>query len=94
MVRRFNRAFKPIFPEPEALVGRVPRLVGTDGNAKMSKSRGNTIDLEDSAETVAKKVRTMYGGPPRRATEPGKVEENRLSHTSRRLIATLHECAT
>ncbi len=74
--RRFNRAFKPIFPEPEALVGRVPRLVGTDGNAKMSKSRGNTIDLKDSAETVAKKVRTMYGGPPRRATEPGKVEEN------------------
>lgn len=47
--RRFNREFKPIFPEPEALVGRVPRLVGTDGNAKMSKSRGNTIDLKDTA---------------------------------------------
>jgi len=42
----------------------------------MSKSRCNTIDLKDSAETVAKKVRTMYGGPPRRATEPGKVEAN------------------
>jgi tryptophanyl-tRNA synthetase len=40
--RRFNRDFKPIFPEPEALVGRVPRLARTDGNAKMSKSRGNT----------------------------------------------------
>ena len=63
--RRFNREFKPIFPEPEALVGRVPRLVGTDGNAKMSKSRGNTIDLKDSAETVAKKVKGMYAGPPR-----------------------------
>jgi tryptophanyl-tRNA synthetase len=74
--RRFNREFKPIFPEPEALVGRVPRLVGIDGNAKMSKSRGNTIDLRDSAETVAKKVRSMYGGPPRGAKEPGKVEEN------------------
>ncbi len=74
--RRFNREFKPIFPEPEALVGRVPRLVGTDGNAKMSKSRGNTIDLKDSAEVVAKKVRSMYGGPPRGATEPGNVDEN------------------
>jgi tryptophanyl-tRNA synthetase len=74
--RRFNRDFKPIFPEPEALVGRVPRLAGTDGNAKMSKSRGNTIDLKDSAETVAMKVRAMYAGPPRGASEPGMVEEN------------------
>ena len=74
--RRFNRRFKDVFPEPEALVGRVPRLVGTDGNAKMSKSRGNTIDLKDNAETVAKKIKAMYAGPPRGATEPGKVEEN------------------
>lgn len=76
IARRFNREFKPIFPEPEALLGRAPRLVGTDGSAKMSKSRGNTIDLKDSAETVARKVRRMYGGPPRGAREPGKVEEN------------------
>ena len=74
--RRFNREFKPIFPEPEALVGRVPRLVGIDGNAKMSKSRGNTIDLKDSAETVARKVKGMSAGPARGLNEPGKVEEN------------------
>ncbi|MFN8507757.1 MAG: tryptophan--tRNA ligase [Dehalococcoidia bacterium] len=74
--RRFNREFKPIFPEPEALVGRVPRLVGTDGNAKMSKSRGNTIDLKDSADAVAKKIRGMYAGPPRGLDEPGKTAEN------------------
>lgn len=74
--RRFNREFKPIFPEPEALLGRARRLVGTDGKAKMSKSRGNTIDLRDSAETVARKVRRMYGGPPRGAKEPGQVAEN------------------
>jgi tryptophanyl-tRNA synthetase len=74
--RRFNHRFKEVFPEPEALVGRVPRLVGTDGNAKMSKSRGNTIDLKDDAETVAKKIKKMYAGPPRELEEPGKVEEN------------------
>ena len=76
--RRFNHDFKPIFPEPEALVGRVPRLLGTDGNVKMSKSRGNTIDLKDGADVVAKKVRVMYAGPPRGANEPGKVEANPL----------------
>jgi tryptophanyl-tRNA synthetase len=74
--RRFNRQFRPVFPEPEGLVGRVPRLVGIDGDAKMSKSRGNSIDLKDSPETVAKKIRGMYAGPPRGANEPGKVEEN------------------
>jgi len=74
--RRFNRRFKEVFPEPEGLVGRVPRLVGTDGNAKMSKSRGNTIDLKDSAETVTRKVKSMYAGPPRGATEPGNPDDN------------------
>jgi tryptophanyl-tRNA synthetase len=74
--RRFNREFKPVFPEPEALVGRVPRLVGTDGNAKMSKSRGNTIDLKDSADVVAKKVRGMSAGPPRELDEPGDPDAN------------------
>jgi tryptophanyl-tRNA synthetase len=50
--------------------------VGTDGKAKMSKSRGNAIYLKDSAEAVAGKVRRMYGGPPRRAGERGRVEDN------------------
>lgn len=76
--RRFNRNFKPIFPEPKALVGRVPRLLGTDGNAKMSKPRDNTIDLKDGADAVAKKVRAIYAGPPRGAREPGNVEANRV----------------
>lgn len=76
IARRFNNRFKDVFPEPDALVGRVPRLVGIDGNAKMSKSRNNTIDLKDDAATVTKKIRGMYGGPPRGATEPGDPEEN------------------
>jgi tryptophanyl-tRNA synthetase len=65
------------FVEPQPLVGRVPRLVGTDGQAKMSKSIGNTIDLKDDADTVNRKVMSMYTDPTRlRATDPGHVEGN------------------
>ncbi len=77
IVRRFNRLFAPVFPEPDALVGRVPRLVGIDGQAKMSKSLGNCIYLKDDEATVTEKVRRMYTDPTRiRATDPGHVEGN------------------
>jgi tryptophanyl-tRNA synthetase len=77
IARKFNRDFGEVFPEPEPLVGRVPRLVGTDGQAKMSKSIGNTIDLKDDAGTVNRKVMSMYTDPTRlRATDPGHVEGN------------------
>jgi tryptophanyl-tRNA synthetase len=43
----------------------------------MSKSYGNTIDLGDDADTVTKKVRSMYTDPNRvRADVPGTVEGN------------------
>ena len=77
LARRFNRQFGAVFPEPEGLVGRVPRLVGTDGQAKMSKSIGNTIELKDAEDVVNEKVRRMYTDPTRlRATDPGHVEGN------------------
>ena len=81
VARRINRLFgndEEIFPVPKGLVGRVPRLVGIDGpNAKMSKSKNNAIWLKDDAETVTKKVMSMYTDPTRlRATDPGHVENN------------------
>jgi len=77
VARRFNRQFKPVFPEPEGLVGRVPRLVGTDGQAKMSKSLNNAIYLKDPAAVVTAKVRSMYTDPTRlRASDPGHIEGN------------------
>ncbi len=77
VARKFNRLFGEVFPEPEGLVGRVPRLVGLDGNAKMSKSLNNAIYLKDDADTVTKKVMSMYTDPTRlRATDPGHVEGN------------------
>jgi tryptophanyl-tRNA synthetase len=77
IARRFNLLYGPVFPEPEARVGSVPTLVGTDGGAKMGKSLGNAIYLSDSAATVEAKVRTMYTDPKRlHATDPGTVEGN------------------
>ena len=77
IARKFNRSYGVVFPEPKPLVGRVPRLVGTDNKGKMSKSLGNVISLKDDAETVTKLVRSMYTDPTRlRATDPGHVEGN------------------
>ena len=77
VARRFNRQFKEVFPEPEGLVGRVPRLVGLDGQAKMSKSLDNAIYLNDPPGVVNEKVRSMYTDPTRlRASDPGHVEGN------------------
>lgn len=68
-----------IFPEPKALIGRVGKLIGTDGNPKMSKSLGNTIYISATTEEVTKKVMSMYTDPNRiHATDPGKVEGNPL----------------
>ena len=77
IARRFNRMFGEIFPIPKGLVGRVPRLVGIDGNAKMSKSLNNAIYLKDDEETVTAKIKRMYTDPKRlHATDPGTVEGN------------------
>ncbi len=58
IARRFNHFYRPIFPEPEALLTEVPKLTGIDGR-KMSKSYGNCIYLSDSPEVMQKKVRQM-----------------------------------
>lgn len=73
----FNKTYGEVFPIPKALIGEGGTLVGTDGQAKMSKSIGNCIYLSDNEETVNKKVRGMYTDPTRiKATDPGKVEGN------------------
>lgn len=66
-----------IFPEPQALIGRIGKLIGTDGNPKMGKSLNNTIYLSDSKEEVERKVMAMYTDPKRiHSTDPGTVEGN------------------
>jgi tryptophanyl-tRNA synthetase len=75
-VRRFNQFYGDVLMEPQPLLTSTSRLVGLD-NRKMSKSYGNTIDLNDDAEAVTQKVRQMYTDPKRiRADIPGTVEGN------------------
>ena len=77
IARDFNKNFREVFPIPEALIGEVGTLVGTDGQAKMSKSVGNGIYLSDNENTVKEKVMHMYTDPSRiRPTDPGHVEGN------------------
>ncbi len=77
IARRFDDLYGEVFPVPEALIGDVPTLVGTDGKAKMSKSLGNAIYLSDDTKTVERKVMGMYTDPTRlRATDPGHVKGN------------------
>lgn len=77
IARDFNKTYEAVLPEPEALIGEVPSLPGTDGLNKMSKSAGNDIKLSDSPEEVEKKVMRMYTDPTRiKPTDPGHVEGN------------------
>jgi tryptophanyl-tRNA synthetase len=76
IVRRFHTFYGEVFIEPQPLLTVFPRLPGLD-NRKMSKSYGNAIDLADDADTVKKKVMSMYTDPKRiRADIPGNVEGN------------------
>lgn len=77
MAHRFNSMYGNTFPEPEALIGNIPTLIGTDGKKKMSKSVGNAIFLSDDSSTVENKVKGMYTDPNRlHASDPGVIEGN------------------
>lgn len=80
IVSAFNRTYKDILVEPQAILpdsATCYRLVGTDGNAKMSKSLNNCIYLKDEPEVIKKKVMSMFTDPNHlRVEDPGKVEGN------------------
>lgn len=78
IVRRFNRIYNTdILKECKAYLSTCSRLVGTDGNAKMSKSLGNTIYLKDEPDVIRQKVMSMYTDPNHiKIEDPGKVEGN------------------
>jgi tryptophanyl-tRNA synthetase len=79
VARRFNQFYPAkrggeVFPEPQPLLTKSPKLPGTDGR-KMSKSYGNTIMLTDPEPVVRQKLKTMVTDPARvRRTDPGNPD--------------------
>lgn len=77
IVRKFNSIYGEVLVEAEGLLSTTTRLAGLDGKAKMSKSLGNAIYLGDDADTLKKKVMSMFTDPDHlRVEDPGKVEGN------------------
>jgi tryptophanyl-tRNA synthetase len=91
IARRFNTTYRPVFPEPQALLTDAPRIVGTDGR-KMSKSYGNAVYLTDSPEDVDRKLSRMVTDPRRaRRTDPGEPADCPAYMSFHRLYCTPEE---
>jgi tryptophanyl-tRNA synthetase len=74
-VRRFNHRFGDVFREPKPRLSATPRIMGLDGQSKMSKSKGNTISLFEPKDAFWNKLRTAYTDPQRlKKTDPGRPE--------------------
>jgi tryptophanyl-tRNA synthetase len=93
IARRWNARFDPgslktdsgsregFFPEPKPLLTPTRRIMGLDGQAKMSKSLGNTVGLLEAPEDVWEKLRPAVTDPKRvRRTDPGTPEVCNIFH--------------
>jgi tryptophanyl-tRNA synthetase len=84
IARKFNTRFGDTFPEPQVLLSDAPKILGTDGSSKMSKSLNNSIGLLEPPEAIWEKLRTAATCPHRqRRSDPGHPE-----HCN---IFTMHE---
>ena len=84
VARRWNAEFgrgDPVFPEPQPILTESKRIMGLDGQAKMSKSLGNTIGLLDSPEEIWQKLRPAKTDPARVTRhDPGTPEICNIYH--------------
>ncbi len=77
IVRKFNSIYGEVLVEAKGVLSTHTRLAGLDGKAKMSKSLGNCIYLADDADTLKKKVFSMFTDPEHiKVEDPGKIEGN------------------
>lgn len=86
--RRWNAKFAPgglpFFPEPKPLLTPTRRIMGMDGQTKMSKSMGNTIGLLEDPKDIWEKLRPAVTDPKRvRRTDPGTPEVCNIYHLHR-----------
>jgi tryptophanyl-tRNA synthetase len=76
IVRRFNARWGDTFPEPQPLLTSTPKILGLDGQAKMSKSLGNTITLSEPEADIRRKLATAATDPKRvRRKDPGNPDD-------------------
>jgi tryptophanyl-tRNA synthetase len=74
-LRRFNGIYGDTFPEPLVVRSEAPRVLGLDGETKMSKSRNNEIGLFETAEETQVKLRGAKTDPARlRRSDPGNPD--------------------
>ncbi len=74
-LRRFNFVYGETFPDPQTVRSHAPRVIGLDGQAKMSKSKGNEIGLFETADETMQKLRGAKTDPARlRKSDPGTPE--------------------
>jgi tryptophanyl-tRNA synthetase len=80
--RRWNAKFSSeLFPEPRPLLTPARRIMGLDGQAKMSKSLGNTVGLLEDPKDIWEKLRPAVTDPKRvRRTDPGTPEVCNIYH--------------
>src|SRR5690349_7231106 len=85
VARRWNARFGDgYFPEPQAKLTPSRRIMGLDGNAKMSKSMGNTVGLLEPPASIWEKLRPAVTDPARvRRTDPGTPEVCNIYHLHR-----------
>ena len=84
VARRWNARFAPAdnyLPEPKPMLTQTRRIMGLDGQAKMSKSLGNTVGLIEPSDSIWEKLRPAVTDPKRvRRTDPGTPEVCNIYH--------------
>jgi tryptophanyl-tRNA synthetase len=104
VARRWNAHFgngEEFFPEPQPALTPTRRIMGLDGQAKMSKSMNNTIGLLESTDEIWAKLRPAVTDPKRiKRTDPGTPEVCNIYHLHKAFSppATVehvaHQCST
>jgi tryptophanyl-tRNA synthetase len=84
IARKFNARFGETFPEAHTMFSSLPRILGLDGKAKMSKSLGNTIAVDEEPAVVKKKLSQAF-------TDPNKLRRNDPGNPAICNIFTLHK---
>jgi tryptophanyl-tRNA synthetase len=75
IARKFNNTYGEYFPEPQSKLTPAARIMGLDGQHKMSKSLDNYLAVTESPEEIWAKLRTAYTDPARlRRSDPGNPD--------------------